>query len=349
MGETAGPSHAATRGLSRNESPHDPLPDIVASVAAGGRDVNRYPDPACTDLILALADRHGVEADRVAVGAGSCALLQSLFQLAGSGATAVYAWRSFEYYPVLADQLGVRSERVPLVDDTHDLTAMADRITATTRLVVICNPNNPTGTLVGPEQLRAFLDRTPPTCLVALDEAYFEYVDEPAGAGGLALCDRYPNLVVLRTFSKAYGLAGLRVGYLVGAPHVVASLREMALPYAVSGPAQRTAIAALGVEEVLLTRARETIAERTRVRAALLADGFAVPVSQANFVWLGLGEDAGPFGRWCARAGVETRVFDGDGVRVSIGSPADNDAFLAAVRRWRIRRAAELLTTGTVG
>ncbi|MFV2103014.1 histidinol-phosphate transaminase [Micromonospora sp. LOL_024] len=345
---TAGGRHAATRVLSRNESSHSPSPDIVATVAASGREVNRYPDPACTGLTLALARRHGVEPDRVAVGAGSCALLQALFQLAGPGAPVVHAWRSFEYYPILAGQMGICSERVPLADDAHDLTAMADRITATTRLVVICNPNNPTGTLIGLDRLRAFLDRTPPTCLVALDEAYFEYVDEPVGTGGLGLCDTYPNLVVLRTFSKAYGLAGLRIGYLIGAPRIVASLRELSLPYAVSGPAQHAAVAALGIEEVLLARVRETIAERTRVRAALMADGFAVPASQANFVWLGLGEDAGPFGRWCARTGIELRAFDGDGIRVSIGSPSDNDALLAAAHQWRVPDAPELLTTGAV-
>ncbi|MGC5289620.1 histidinol-phosphate transaminase [Micromonospora sp. DT231] len=347
-GPTAGTSHAVTRTLSRNESPHGPLPDIVAAVAASSRDVNRYPDPACTDLTVALARRHGVEPDRVAVGAGSCALLQAVFQLAGPGATAVYAWRSFEYYPILAGHLGVHSERVPLADDVHDLATMADRITATTRVVVICNPNNPTGTLLGLDRLRAFLDRVPPTCLVALDEAYFEYVDEPMGTGGLALHDRYPNLVVLRTFSKAYGLAGLRVGYLIGAARIVASLREMTLPFAVSAPAQHAAVAALALEDVLLTRVRQTIAERTRVRAALLAEGFAVPASQANFLWLRLGENAGPFGSWCARVGIELRVFDGEGVRVSLGSPSDNDAFLAAVHQWRVRNAPELLTTGAL-
>lgn len=348
MGEAAEPAPAATRLLSRNESAHSPLPDIVATVAASGRDVHRYPDPACTDLTRALARRHGIEPDRVAVGAGSCALLQALFQLAGPGATVVHAWRSFEYYPILAGHLGIRSERVPLAGGEHDLAAMADRITAATRLVVVCNPNNPTGTLLGPDRLRAFLDRVPPTCLVAFDEAYFEYVDEPAGTGGLALCDTYPNLVVLRTFSKAYGLAGLRVGYLIGAPPVVTSLRGILLPYAVSGPAQHAAVAALRLEEVLLTRVRETIAERARVRTALLAGRFEVPASQANFVWLALGADAGRFGRWCAGAGIELRVFDGDGVRVSIGSPADNDAFLAAARRWRVRNAPEPIPTGAV-
>jgi histidinol-phosphate aminotransferase len=326
------------RSLSRNESPHGPQPEVVAALTAAARDVHRYPDPECADLIRELARRHGVAPDRVAVGAGSCALLQALFQVvAGPGAVAVYAWRSFEYYPILAGHLGVRSETVPLVDGVHDLTAMAGRITGATRLVIVCNPNNPTGTLIGRDELRAFLDRVPPACLVVLDEAYFEYIDKPGGTDGLQLCDTYPNLVALRTFSKAYGLAGLRVGYLVGAADTVAAVRRVCLPYAVSGIAQRAALAALELSDELLTRVQETIVERTRVRAALVADGLAVPDSQGNFVWLGLGENAGSFGRWCARAGIEVRTFDGDGVRVSIGSAVDNDALLTAAHEWRVR------------
>ncbi|MDW5327472.1 aminotransferase class I/II-fold pyridoxal phosphate-dependent enzyme [Plantactinospora sp. KLBMP9567] len=233
------------------------------------------------------------------------------------------------------------------VDGAHDLTAMADRITGATRLVIVCNPNNPTGTVIDRDKLRAFLDRVPPICLVALDEAYFEYVDGPAGAGCLELCDRYPNLVVLRTFSKAYGLANLRVGYLIGSADTVASVRDVCLPYAVSGVAQRAALAALDLKDVLLARVEETIAERTRVRAALVVEGWAVPDSQGNFVWLSLGEDAVPFGRWCARAGIELRVFDGEGVRVSIGSESDNDAFLAAAHEWCVRIAAASITGAT--
>ena len=322
--------------LSANESPHAPLPGIVAAVAEAGGTVNRYPDPGCRALTRALARSLGVGADRIAVGAGSVALLQTLFQaVAGPGAEAVHAHRSFELYPLLAGLAGVRSVGVPLNGETHDLTAMADRITDATRLVIICNPNNPTGTVVPREDLDKFLARVPDTCLVALDEAYGEYVRAPARADGLELAGRYPNLVVLRTFSKAYGLAALRVGYLVGDPRVVAPLRRACPVYAVSTVAQRAAVAALGLRGELMERVAVTAAERERVRDALRALGESVPESQANFVWLRLGGQAAALADWCAGRGISVRAFPGEGVRVSVGSPPDNDAFLAAVAGFR--------------
>jgi histidinol-phosphate aminotransferase len=325
------------RPLSANESPHSPLPGIIAAVTAASLDVHRYPDPGCADLTRALARRYAVGQDQVLVGGGSVALLQALLLAVGeSDAEVVYAWRSFELYPTLADLAGVRSVRVPLTGEAHDLGEMADRITDATRLVLICNPNNPTGTVVGGDELHAFLKRVPPTCLVALDEAYFEYVREPAARSGLEFCDAYPNLVVLRTFSKAYGLAGLRVGYLVGTADVVTQLRKACLAYSVSSVAQQAAFAALGLEEELLRRVDATVAERGRVRGTLLAEGWDVPDAQGNFLWLRLGENAVAFGRWCADAGTAVRVFDGEGVRVSIGSAGDNDDFLAAAREWRV-------------
>lgn len=326
---------AHVRPLSANESPHDPLPGIVAAIAAAGASVHRYPDPGCGELTRAIARTHGIGEDRVLVGAGSVALLQALLQAVGEpGAEVVYAWRSFELYPVLAELAGVRSVAVPLVDAAHDLQAMADRITDDTQLVIVCNPNNPTGTVVGEEELRKFLERVPPTCLVAFDEAYFEYVREPTASSGLAFCDTHPNLVVLRTFSKAYGLAGLRVGYLVGAPHVVRQLSKACLAYAVNAIAQQAAVAALGLEDRLLRRVDATVAERARVREALLARGRHVPDAQGNFLWLGLGDASAGFGRWCAARGIAVRTFAGEGVRVSIGSAEDNDAFLAASADW---------------
>jgi histidinol-phosphate aminotransferase len=329
------------RPLSANESPFGPLPGVVAAIAAAGSDAHRYPDPGCTELTRALARRHGVTPSRVLVGAGSVALLQALFEAVGEpGAEVVYAWRSFELYPVLAELAGVRSVPVPLEGDAHDLAAMAGRVTDATRLVLVCNPNNPTGTVVGTDELRAFLDRIPPTCLIALDEAYFEYVREQAVSSGLELCDAYPNLVVLRTFSKAYGLAGLRTGYLVGAADVVARLRKACLAYAVNGVAQRAALAALGLEDELLRRVDTTVTERIRVRAALLSAGFDVPDGQGNFLWLSLGDAADDFGRWCAGTGVAVRTFDGAGVRVSIGSAEDNELFVAAANGWATKRSS---------
>ncbi|EXU65406.1 aminotransferase [Streptomyces sp. PRh5] len=326
---------ARTRPLSANESPHGPLPGIVEAIAAAASTVNRYPDPGCGELTRAIARTHGITEDRVVVGAGSVALLQTLLQSVGDpGTEVVYAWRSFELYPVLADLAGMRSVRVPLVEEAHDLPAMADRITDATRLVLICNPNNPTGTVVAREELRKFLARTPPTCLVALDEAYYEYAREPAASSGLDLGEAHPNLVVLRTFSKAYGLAGLRVGYLVGDPRVVEQLRKACLVYAVNGIAQRAAVAALGLEDQLLRRVDATVVERGRVRDALVAHGQDVPASHANFLWLRLGGASAAFGRWCTDRGVAVRTFPGEGVRVSIGRAEDNDAFLAASAEW---------------
>ncbi|MEV6074774.1 histidinol-phosphate transaminase [Streptomyces sp. NPDC052069] len=324
------------RPLSANESPHTPLPGIVEVIERAGSLVNRYPDPGCGPLVDAIARSHGIEEDRIVAGAGSVALLQTLFQaIADPGAEAVYAWPSFEVYPTLAALAGVESVQVPLADETHDLRAMADRISSRTRLVIICNPNNPTGTVVGHEELREFIESVPPTCLVAVDEAYYEYVRGPAVSSALRLCAAHPNLVVLRTFSKAYGLAGLRTGYLVGDAHVVERLRRACLPYAVNTVAQQAAVAALGLEEQLLRRVDSTVAERTRVRDTLVRRGWEIPDSQANFLWLRLGRHAVGFGEWCAGRSIAVRAFGDVGVRVSIGSAEDNDQFLAAADEWR--------------
>ncbi|MEU7644327.1 histidinol-phosphate transaminase [Streptomyces huasconensis] len=326
---------APPRPLSANETPHAPLPGVVEAIAAAAASAHRYPDAWCRELSRSIARAHGIDTDRVLVGAGSVSLLQALFQAFGEpGDEVVYAWRSFELYEELAELAGLRSIRVPLADAVHDLPAMADRVTDRTRLVVVCNPNNPTGTVVGHDALRAFLSRVPATCLVALDEAYIEYTRAPGAARGRELCEEYPNLVVLRTFSKAYGLAGLRVGYLLGAADVVAQLDKTCLPYAVNTVAQRAAQAALGLQAELAHRVEATVAERTRVRDALLARGWRVPDAQGNFLWLGLGAASAEFGRWCMSRQIAVRTFAGEGVRVTIGLDQDNDAFLKAVADW---------------
>lgn len=322
--------------LAANESPREPLSDILAAVHGAAGTVNRYPDFHGTDLTAQLARTHGVAEDQVALGAGSIALVQMLFQaVAEPQAEVVHAWRTFELYPVLADLAGVRSVRVPLVAERHDLPAMARHVGDRTRLVLLCNPNNPTGTLLDAEELRAFVDRIPEDCLVAVDEAYFEYVRDPAARSAIALVADHPNLVVLRTFSKAYGLAGLRIGYLIGSPYLVAQLRKACLPYSLSSVAQAAASAALHHRKELFARADDLVAERTRVRGALRADGWDVPHSEANFVWLRLGAASTAFGEWCAARGVAVRTFPEEGLRVSVGSPEDNDAFLAAAAGWR--------------
>ncbi|MDT0464459.1 histidinol-phosphate transaminase [Streptomyces gibsoniae] len=332
-------SERRPRLLSANESPHQPLSGITEAIARAGATVNRYPDPGCAALTRSLARTHGIDEDRIVVGAGSVALLQTLFQaIADPGAEVVHAWPSFELYPVLAELAGVTCVPVPLTDGTHDLRTMADRITPRTRLVVVCNPNNPTGTVADPDELARFIARIPPTCLVALDEAYFEYVRSPAVTNGLEYGLAHPNIVVLRTFSKAYGLAGLRVGYLVGDARVTRRLRKAGLAYAVSAVAQHAAVEALVLQEQLMRRVDDTVAERTRVREALLRDGWAIPASEANFLWLPLGEDAAAFGQWCTHQGIAVRAFPGEGVRVTVGSREDNDVFLTAAATWRTTR-----------
>jgi histidinol-phosphate aminotransferase len=317
--------------LSSNESPYGPLPSVVEAIAEGARQVNRYPDPGAVKLTEAIAARFGVPVEHIALGAGSVTVAQQLFETVGEpGAEVIYAWRSFEAYPLLADLAGVRSVQVPLAGEDHDLDAMAEAITPDTRMIFVCNPNNPTGTSIRSQELLAFLDRVPEDVLVVLDEAYREYVRDESVPDGLLLYRDRPNVCVLRTFSKAYGLAGLRVGYVVGHEPVAAAVRKTIVPFAVNHLAQVAAIASLEAEDELLERVDSVVKERTRVREALIAQGWTVPPTEANFVWLRLGERTMDFAAACAVEGVAVRPFAGEGARVSIGDPEANDAFLSA-------------------
>jgi histidinol-phosphate aminotransferase len=315
--------------LSSNESPDGPLPSVEKAIAEAARAVNRYPDNGAVELIETIATRFGVPESHVAVGCGSVGVVQQLIEaVAEPGVEVLYAWRSFEAYPPLSDLGGATSVRVPLRDETHDLPAMADAITDQTRLIFVCNPNNPTGTVVHRDELVAFLDRVPGDCLVVLDEAYREYIRDESVPDGTKLYRDRPNVAVLRTFSKAYGLAGLRVGFMIAHEPVADAVRKTMLPFTVNSLAQSAAIASLAAEPELLARVNAVVAERTRVREALLADGWAVPPTEANFVWLRLNEATAEFAAACERAGIAVRPFAGEGARVSIGTPEANDAFL---------------------
>ena len=316
--------------LSSNESPYGPLPSVIEVIAEAGGSVNRYPDNGAEALIGALAERFAVPAGHVAVGCGSVGVLKQLIEaVSDPGSEVLYAWRSFEAYPTLADLAGATSVRVPLREATHDLAAMAAAITPQTRLVLVCNPNNPTGTVVREQELTEFIDQVPADCLVVLDEAYREYIRDPGVPDGIDLYRDRPNVAVLRTFSKAYGLAGLRVGFLVGQESVAEAVRKTMLPFTVSSVAQAAAIASLSAENELLERVETVVKERDRVTAALRAEGWTVPDTEANFVWLGLGEHTMRFAESCDAAGIAVRPFAGDGARISIGTSAANDAFLA--------------------
>jgi len=324
--------------LSSNESPYGPLPSVAEVIADAGRNVNRYPDNGATALIAALADRLAVPSDHVAVGCGSVGVLKQLMEaVSDPGAEIIYAWRSFEAYPPLADLAGATSVRVPLRDETHDLDAMAAAITPRTRLILVCNPNNPTGTVVRGRELTSFLDQVPGDCLVVLDEAYREYIRDESVPDGVDLYRDRPNVAVLRTFSKAYGLAGLRIGFLIGHHPVAQAVRKTMLTFTVSSIAQAAAIASLEAESELLERVDTVVKERDRVREALRADGWTVPVSEANFVWLRLGDHTTAFAETCEVAGISVRPYAGEGARVSIGTPAANDAFLAVARAFPYR------------
>jgi histidinol-phosphate aminotransferase len=316
--------------LSSNESPYGPLPSVVEAIASAGLCVNRYPDNGAEALTAALADRFAVPPEHIALGCGSVGVLKQLIEsVSDPGAEVLYAWRSFEAYPPLTDLAGGTSVRVPLRAETHDLEAMAAAITPRTRLILVCNPNNPTGTVVGGQQLTEFLDQAPPDCLVVLDEAYREYIRDALVPDGVDLYRDRPNVAVLRTFSKAYGLAGLRVGFMIGHPPVAQAVRRTMLTFTVNAIAQAAAIASLGAESELLERVDAVVKERDRVREALLADGWAVPPTEANFVWLRLGEHTQAFAAACEGAGIAVRPYGDEGARVSLGTPEANDAFLA--------------------
>jgi histidinol-phosphate aminotransferase len=321
--------------LASNETPYPPLPHVVARIAAAAGDVNRYPDNGSAALTEAIAAKIGVAVAQVRVGCGSVSLCTQLVQaVADADDEVLYAWRSFEAYPIITAVSGASAIQVPLdAGHVHDLDAMAAGITGKTRLVFVCNPNNPTGTAVGRDALVRFLRAVPPDVVVALDEAYREFVTDPDVATGLSLLADFPNLVVLRTFSKAYGLAGLRVGYAVAADSSLAeALRQTQVPFAVSTVGQAAALASLEPEAELqlLGRVAEVVAERDRVRAALLELGYPVPPSQANFVWLPLGDATMEWTAGCEQRGVIVRGFAGSGVRVTIGAREENDRLLAA-------------------
>ncbi|HEY2723163.1 MAG TPA: histidinol-phosphate transaminase, partial [Pseudonocardiaceae bacterium] len=305
--------------LASNEVSAGPLPSVVAAIAEAAAGVHRYPDNGIIALLDRLAARLGVPRARLAAGCGSVSLCQQLVQATcGPAAEVLFAWRSFEAYPLVTQVAGAGRRTVPLrADHTHDLPAMLDAITPATRLVFICNPNNPTGTAVYRDELVAFLDAVPDGVLVVLDEAYREFVTDPDIPDGVALGRDRDNVAVLRTFSKAYGLAGLRVGYCVAAEPVAAALRKVYVPFSVNSLAQVAALASLDVADELLARCQGVVAERRRVRGELLAMGYPVPDSQANFVWLALGEGAAAFTGHCLEHKVVVRGFSGDGVRVT--------------------------------
>jgi histidinol-phosphate aminotransferase len=322
--------------LASNETTEGPLPSVATAIAAAAADVNRYPDNGAVELTGELAKHLDVAPENIQTGCGSVTLCQNLITIATRpGDEVLFGWRSFETYPLATRVAGATPVQVPLTDGlVHDLPAMADAITDRTRLIFICNPNNPTGTVVDSAALHEFLERVPSDVLVALDEAYYEYLrpTETQRYDALELHRRYPNLVVLRTFSKAYGLAGLRVGYAIADPAVTNALLKVHVPFSVNSLAQAAGIASLHATDELLARTDAVVAERERVTAELRAAGYSVPPSQANFVWIDLADDTTEFAQDAMNAGVIIRPFAGEGARVTVTHAAENNRFLAFAR-----------------
>jgi len=335
-GYVPGRTVAGAIKLASNETPLPPLPHVLERIAQAAAGVNRYPDSFSVELTEALAHRYGVEPARVVVGCGSVSLCHQLASAtAQPGDEVLYGWRAFETYPIVIAIAGADPVAVPLRDHVHDLEAMAGHVTEKTRLVFVCNPNNPTGTVVHRDELARFLDAVPDDVVVVLDEAYHEFVTDAGVPDGLTLLDEHPNVIVLRTFSKAYGLAGLRVGYgIAGNPELPAALRQTQTPFAVTTLAQQAALASLEpeAESQLMARVKDIVIERDRVQAELIAAGYDVPPTQANFVWVPLGEDTVEWAAGCEQRKVIVRPFAGFGARVTIGTPEENDRFLAAAR-----------------
>ncbi|WP_449407006.1 histidinol-phosphate transaminase [Microbacterium maritypicum] len=335
QGKQAGPDAFK---LSSNENPFDPLPSVVEALQHT-TPINRYPDASAGRLRARLGERYGVSPDEVHVAAGSVSILHQLILATASvGDEVVYAWRSFEAYPSLPLVAGATGVQVPLTAESrHDLSAMADAVTERTRAVILCTPNNPTGPIITSAEFAEFIARVPSDVLVILDEAYAEFVTAPDAIDGLAerVFETHPNVVVLRTFSKAYGLAGLRVGYAIGNEKVLDAARTTGIPLSVTSAAENAAIASLDAEAELLERVAVIVERRTRLVEGLRAQGWDIPDSQANFVWLPTGAQTEAAASVFVENDLVVRPFPGDGIRISVGEEPSVDRVLSVAATLR--------------
>lgn len=347
----ARPSAAMTEKLSSNENPYPPLPRVLAAIADAAADLNRYPDLAATELVEAIAAVVGVDSDQVVVGNGSVALIETVLDaICSPGDEVVYAWRSFEAYPIAVALAGATSIQVPLAaGGRHDLPAMAEAVTERTKVVLLCSPNNPTGPALEEAEVRDFLDRVPAGVAVVLDEAYVEFISPDRATqlvDSLALLRTDPRVIVLRTFSKAYGLAGLRVGYGLARPRLISALRAAGTPFAVNALAQAAALESLRAKDELLERVADLVGERERLVAILRDQGWELPEAQGNFIWFPVGDEAGVLTSAFARAGVIVRPFAREGVRVTVGDREANDLVARVAGEFRAERVGLTASQG---
>lgn len=348
----AGKAAAAQPGLtqyklSSNENPLGPVP-AVKKILENFDQIHRYPDPNSSSLRQGLSQHLGLPVEDIVTGAGSLgALTQILAAFAGTNPDGskdqvIYPWRSFEAYPICVGLAGAQSIQIPnKADGSHNLAGIAAAVTSKTKIILLCSPNNPTGPALTTQEVRSFLASIPSNILVILDEAYYEFclaspleAAEEAPVDGLKLYRNYPNLILLRTFSKAQGLAGLRVGYSISTPAITQHLRTTATPFAVTALAQEAALASIKEHRAVMSRVEELVAERQKMQAALAELGWWTPASKANFIWLALGQHTAAFMQEAENQALALRGFDQEGVRVSIGEKEANKRLLSICQQF---------------
>jgi len=330
--------HGELTKLASNETPWEPNPKVIEAIGQASHSLNRYPDPTGRRLRQALSDRYDIPATKITLGNGSCEiLLAAATAMLEPGAEIVYAWPSFSMYPHLAAMTGARAIEVPLDDeDTHDLDAMAREVTAATRMVVVCNPNNPTATAIATGEIDAWLSDLPRHVAVVLDEAYVEFATLQDPDASLDLLKKHNNLVLLRTFSKVYGLCGLRVGYALGSEQFKQACDVVRQPFSVNMLAQAAATEALKHQDDIATRVERIVIERVHVESELQDRGLPTSDGEANFTWVDLGDhDEDAVMRGLGERGVIVRAgkdLGGPGhLRVTFGTRHENERFLEAL------------------
>ena len=317
--------------VSSNENPFGPLPSVTKAIAEHALErINRYPDMRGWEVVSRIADRYGLAPEQVQLGCGSTEVIPPLVSLvAGPGDEVVYPWRSFEAYPIIVAGAGATSVQVPnRPDGSHDVDAMIAAVTDRTRLVILNNPNNPTSASLADEDARRVVAAVPADVIVLFDEAYFQFNTDPDTSVAKDLMHDHPNIVIAHTFSKAYGLAGLRIGYAMGAADVVEGMQKVALPFGVSDVAQQAALASMDVRDELMRRVDDIVVERGRMVAALREQGGTLPEPYGNFFWLELGKRTAEAADRFTAVGLSVRAFPDEGIRISIGERLANDRVL---------------------
>jgi histidinol-phosphate aminotransferase len=323
--------------VSANENPYAPIPAIVEAITKAAQSVQRYPDPASTRLKTKLANKYKVGIENIQVGTGSVAVLTQLIQASSTvGNEVIFAWRSFEAYPIITKVAGAKPVTVPLTKTLeHDLDAMLNAITDKTSCILLCSPNNPTGPAIKKDAFLKFIEKVPTRILVVLDEAYTEFVRDPSAVEGIRDAWGKPNVAILRTFSKAYGMAGLRVGFCIAQPQVIETLNKVALTFGVTNLAEEAGLAALENEVELLKRIELLVKERERVVKVLKENSWEFAQADGNFIWLDLKEESVEFANKCEEVGLSVRVFANDGVRVTIAEEEANDRFIEVALKFK--------------